>query len=354
MASSLVVYIIAFTVPLLLSGIGFPFFIKFMLNKGIFGIDIHKKEQPKIAEMGGIVLIISLIISSVITILVVDDSDVQLMIGVFCITITIAGIIGIIDDFVTLNAILKPVLLLLASAPIIASTWFSTGPLYNSHPQFPLIGETQLTIVYLILLPFVITVPANAVNMIDVFNGSMAITTIIVLIATFIANLIISYTSPDSTSNRDFTTLDPTNIFVLMIIGVLIAFLIFNRYPARVFGGDSSSLTIGASLGAIAVLGRLEIVIIIAIIPFIMNAFGIISSVKGLLERRKMARPTKMTKDWKIESTNDPKAPITLVGLVIQKGPLHEKDIVKSFGILTIFSGILAIITAILIRVVIP
>ena len=345
MVSSFIVYIIAFTVPLLLSGIGFPFFIKFMLNKGIFGIDIHKKEQPKVAEMGGIVIIISLIISSIITILVVDDPAVQLMIGVFCITITIAGVIGIIDDFVTLNAILKPVLLLIASVPIIASTWFSTGPLYNPEPLFPLIGQTRLTIVYLILLPFVITVPANAVNMIDVFNGSMATTTIIVLIATFIANLIIF--------NGDFTVLDPTNIFVFMITGVLIAFLIYNRYPARVFGGDSSSLTIGASLGAIAVLGRLEIVIIIAIIPFIMNSFGIISSVKGLLERRKMARPTKMTKDWKIESTNDPKAPITLVGLVIQKGPLHEKDIVKSFGILTVFSSILAIITAILIRVVI-
>jgi UDP-N-acetylglucosamine--dolichyl-phosphate N-acetylglucosaminephosphotransferase len=345
MASPLIVYIIAFTVPLFISGFGFPFFIKFMLKKGIFGIDIHKEEQPKVAEMGGIVIIISLIISSMITILVIDDSHVQLMIGIFCITITIAGIIGIIDDFVNLNAILKPVLLLTASIPIIASTWFNAGPLYNSHPYFPLIGETQLTIVYLILLPFVITVPANAVNMIDVFNGSMATTTIIVLIATFIANLIIF--------EIDDEIADPTSIFVLMIIGVLVAFLIFNRYPARVFGGDSSSLAIGASLGAIAVLGRLEIVIIIAIIPFIMNSFGTISSVKGLLERRKMVRPTKMTKDWKIESTNDLKAPITLVGLVIQKGPLHEKDIVKSFGILTVFSSILAIITAILIRVVI-
>ncbi|MBY8999884.1 MAG: hypothetical protein KGD64_03125 [Candidatus Heimdallarchaeota archaeon] len=345
MVSPLIVYIIAFTVPLFLSGISFPYFIKFMLNKGFFGIDIHKKEQPKVAEMGGIVMLISIIISSIITILVAEDSNVQLTIGIFCMTITIAGIIGIIDDFLTLNAILKPVLLLLASVPIIASTWFSSGPLYNPEPLFPLIGQTRLTIVYLILLPFVITVPANAVNMIDVFNGSMASTTIMVLIATFIANLIIF--------NKDYTTLNPTNIFVLMIIGVLIAFLIYNRYPARVFSGDSGSLTIGAALGAIAVLGRLEIVVIIAIIPFIMNAFGIISSVKGLFERRKMARPTKMTDDWKIESTKDPKAPITLVGLIIQKGPLSENDVVKGFGILTAFSSILAIVTAILIRVVI-
>ena len=345
MVNSLIIYILSFTIPLVLSGICYPFFIKFMLNKGVFGVDIHKKEQPKVAEMGGIVMIFSLIISSVITILLVDDSNIQLTIGIFCISIIIAGIIGVIDDFLNLNAILKPVLLLFASIPIIASTWFNSGPLYNPEPLFPLIGQTRLTIVYLILLPFIITVPANAVNMLDVFNGSMATTTITVLAATFIANLIIF--------GGDFNELDTTNVFIFMIMGILIAFLIYNRYPARVFGGDSGSLTIGAALGVIAVLGRLEIVVIIAMIPFIMNAFGIISSVKGLLERREMARPTKMTEGWEIESTKDPKAPITLVGLVILKGPLHEKDIVRSFLLLTIFSSMLAILTAYLIKVVI-
>ena len=337
----IVIYLIAFFVPLFLTFLGLPFHIKYMLKKEIYGVDVHKKDKPKIAEIGGIIILIAIILTSIIAIILINDSTSRLAIGIFCLTITIAGIIGLIDDFKRLSAILKPALLLLASIPIIASG------MYAPEPYLPFVGQTRLTIAYIILLPFVIAIPSNAVNMLDVFNGSMATTTIIVLIATFIANIIMF--------GFNFNTLDLhglTNIFILMTIATLIAFWAFNRYPAKVFGGDTGSLTIGAALGAIAVLGRLEVVVIIAMIPFIMNAFGIISSVRGLFERKDMARPTQMTKDWKIESTDNPKAPITLVGLVIQKGPLHEKDVVKSFNILTFVSGIFAIIAAVLIKLV--
>ncbi len=334
----IVIYLIAFFVPLFLTFLGLPFHIRYMLKKEIYGVDVHKKDKPKVAEIGGIIILISVILTSIIAIILINDSTSRLAIGIFCLTIIIAGIIGLVDDFKRLSAILKPALLLLASIPIIASS------MYTPEPYLPFVGKTRLTIAYIILLPFVIAIPSNAVNMLDVFNGSMATTTIIVLIATLIANIIIFGFS--------FNTLDLTNIFILMMIATLIAFWAFNRYPARVFSGDTGSLTVGAALGAIAVLGRLEVVVIIAMIPFIMNAFGIIGSVRGLFERKDMARPTQMTKDWKIESTDNPKAPITLVGLVIQKGPLHEKDVVKSFNILTFVSGIFAIIAAVLIKLV--
>jgi UDP-N-acetylglucosamine--dolichyl-phosphate N-acetylglucosaminephosphotransferase len=308
-----------------------------MHKRGISGVDVHKEEKPKVAERGGIVILIAIVLSSVLMIILVNDPELRLSIGIFCITVTIAGLIGLVDDIFNLSALLKPFLLLFASIPIIASKR------YKSKPILPFIGETRLTIAYLVLLPFIIAVPANSVNMLDVFNGSMATTTIIVLIAVFFSNMIVFGNGFDQLDNSGLTY-----VFVLIMVGTLLAFWIFNRYPAKVFGGDTGSLAIGGALGAIAVMGRLEVVVIIAMIPFIMNAFGIIGSVKGLLERREMARPTKMTKDWKIESTRDKKAPITLVGLVIQKGPLHEKDVVKTFNVLTIVSAILAIVIAVL------
>lgn len=335
----IVIYIITFFMPLILTFIGLPFHIRFMLKKGIFGIDVHKESKPKVAEMGGIIILISIILTSIVGILLVDNNADRLKIGMFCITVLIAGIIGFIDDLTRLSALLKPLLLLLASVPIIASGMFSP------EPVLPFVGKTRLTIVYYVLLPFIIAVPSNAVNMLDVFNGSMALATILVLVAVFFANMIIF--------RGGIQNLDLTYVFILMMIATLIAFWFFNRYPAKVFAGDTGSLAIGASLGAIAVLGQLEVVVIIAMIPFIMNSFGIISSVRGLMERRDMARPTKMTDDWKIQATGDPKAPITLVGLVIQKEPLHEKDVVKSFSILTFISGIFALITAVLIWLVI-
>lgn len=333
----IVIYILSFFTPFIITLVGLPLHIRLMHKRGISGVDVHKEEKPKVAERGGIMILIAIVLSSVLMIILVNDPELRLSIGIFCITVTIAGLIGLADDIFNLGALLKPFLLLFASIPIIASKR------YKSKPILPFIGETRLTIAYMVLLPFIIAVPANSVNMLDVFNGSMATTTIIVLIAVFFSNMIVFGNGFDQLDNSGLTY-----VFVLIMVGTLLAFWIFNRYPAKVFGGDTGSLAIGGALGAIAVMGRLEVVVIIAMIPFIMNAFGIIGSVKGLLERREMARPTKMTKDWKIESTRDKKAPITLVGLVIQKGPLHEKDVVKTFNVLTIVSAILAIVIAVL------
>ncbi|MCE7742515.1 MAG: hypothetical protein GOP50_08630 [Candidatus Heimdallarchaeota archaeon] len=336
-----VFYILSFFIPMILSLVGLPLLIRFMHKKGKYGIDIHKKEQPKVAEMGGTIILLSVIITSIILIFLVDNPQEKLTLGIFCLTLLIAGIIGIIDDLFRLSGMLKPLLLLIAAIPIIVSGLIVTG-IFVPEPLLPFVGQTRLTIVYWILLPFVITVTSNSVNMLDVFNGTMATTSMIVLTFAFFANLIIF--------ELNFQTLDLTYVLILMMIGTLLIFWIFNKYPAKVFAGDTGSLTVGAALGIIAILGRLEVVIIIAMIPFIMNAFGIISSVKGLFERGEMARPTKMTDDWKIESTGNPKAPITLVGLVIQKGPLHEKNIAKTFNILTLVSGVFALLTAVLIR----
>ncbi|MHA1116215.1 MAG: hypothetical protein ACTSPJ_08570 [Candidatus Heimdallarchaeaceae archaeon] len=333
-----IIYLLAFVLPALISLAIFPIFIRKMLSIGKYGIDIHKKEQPKVAEMGGIVTLSAIIISSVILILLIQDQSIKLEIMVFTITLTIAGIIGIVDDIRPLGAITKPILLLFAALPIIISGYFTP------QPVLPFVGKTRLTIVYYLLLPFVISVTSNAVNMIDVYNGSMASTTIIILICIFISNGIIN--------GFQFTTLSTTNIYILIMIAAAFSFWIFNRYPAKVFAGDTGSLIFGASLGAIAVLGKLEIVVIIAMIPLIMNSFGIISSVKGLKERREIkVRPTSMTEDWKLQATRDSQAPITLAGLVLQKGPLREDDVVKAFNILVIISGFLSIITAILIWV---
>ena len=338
----IVIYILSFFTPFIITLVGLPLHIRLMHKRGISGVDVHKKEKPKVAERGGIVILIAIVLSSVLMIILINDPELRLSIGIFCITVTIAGLIGLADDIFNLSALLKPFLLLFASIPIIASKR------YKPEPILPFIGKTRLTIAYIILLPFIIAVPANSVNMLDVFNGSMATTTIIVLIAILFSNLIIFGNGLDPLNDAGLSDSGLTYIFILILVGTILAFWIFNKYPAKVFGGDTGSLAIGGALGAIAVMGRLEVVVIIAMIPFIMNAFGIIGSVKGLLERREMARPTKMTKDWKIESTRDRKAPITLVGLVIQKEPLHEKDVVKTFNVLTIVSAILAIVIAVL------
>jgi UDP-N-acetylglucosamine--dolichyl-phosphate N-acetylglucosaminephosphotransferase len=76
-----------------------------------------------------------------------------------------------------------------------------------------------------------------------------------------------------------------------------------------------------------------------------------LSSVKKIVEHREIKNPVKHTDDFKLKSTDENHAPITLVRLLIAKKPLSEKQISREILKLTVFSGILAVITAFMMEV---
>jgi UDP-N-acetylglucosamine--dolichyl-phosphate N-acetylglucosaminephosphotransferase len=137
----------------------------------------------------------------------------------------------------------------------------------------------------------------------------------------------------------------------LCLLGPLLAFFYFNKFPSKVFSGDVGSLSIGAALGAIAIIGRLEVVAVVALMPQIMNAFYGLSSMGRLYERREVSRPVAILEDGRITATKDPKAPITLARMVLARGPLREDEAARIFFILAAISGVLAFATACLIMV---
>ena len=98
--------------------------------------------------------------------------------------------------------------------------------------------------------------------------------------------------------------------------------------------------------GSIAIAAITSTPPIIAILPAIINSFLFLSSVKKIVEHMEIKNPVTHTDDWKLQSTSENHAPITLVRLLIAKKPLTEKQIGYEIFKLAIFSGILAIITA--------
>jgi hypothetical protein len=198
-----------------------PIIMELMKSKGIVGHDAHKKSRPLVPEMGGVAMIIGLTMSVLMGILLVPEKlDVFVS---FWGTIAIAGIIGAIDDLKPLNAKVKPFLTLFACIPILLMRT------YTPYIVFPIIGGTRLTIVYPILIPIVMAVTSNAVNMMDPFNGVMAGTGSIITL-TLLASAIIF-------GSRDAI------ILCCMLLGALLAFFYYNRYPSRVFSGDVGSLS---------------------------------------------------------------------------------------------------------------
>jgi len=314
-----------FLAGLAVTFISIPFLIKKMRKAGITGIDVHKPSKPVIPEMGGISILIGISVVTVISFILFPSYSSEF--SAFFLVVLIAGIIGVIDDVYRLNPIVKPFLTALACIPL-----FIFGA-YSAHPILPLVGRTRLTLLYPILLPFAIAVPANAVNMMDPLNGTMAGTSSIVIVAILISAFL-------------FGRLD---IVVLSagLLGCLLAFYWFNRYPAKIFSGDTGSLAVGAAIGALVVTGRLEVVGVVALMPQIMNAFYGLISVGKLYEHREIsARPIHLMSDGRLAANKDPKAPITLTRMILANGPMKEHDVVKIFLLLAAFCGFLAIITA--------
>ena len=323
---------VAFTASLtafLVTNFTIPPLAAWLKRRNVVGIDIHKLDRPEIPQMCGLSVIAGIAVGMLsLELLGGPSRDVV----AFLATVLIAGTIGAIDDLRPLGPKMKPALTALAAIPILL-----LGT-YNPHPIFPLVGAFRLTIIYPLLILFAIAVPANAVNMLDVFNGSMSGTLTIVSL-TLAAVLAIS----GKTTAMGLA---------LALFGSLLAFYLFNRYPARVFGGDTGSLAIGAAIGALAVIGRIELVTIVAIVPYIMNSFYGLASIGRLYERREIKpRPVKLRSDGMLEATTDKRAPVTLTRLILAEGPLREQQIVRIMLLLAVLSSAMALLASFLIEV---
>tara|TARA_B100001996_G_C18394122_1_gene490364 strand:+ start:78 stop:626 length:549 start_codon:yes stop_codon:yes gene_type:complete len=68
-------------------------------------------------------------------------------------------------------------------------------------------------------------------------------------------------------------------IFCLAIIGSCIGFLWHNAHPAKIFMGDTGSLSLGAALGTLAILLKKEILLIIVGGVFVIESLSVIIQV---------------------------------------------------------------------------
>lgn len=297
-------------------------------RSGIVGIDVHKLDKRKVPEMGGLSIVIGLGASTIVSMIIFPEHFAKFI--AFLLTVLIAGFVGVRDDIKPLNPKLKPLLTAAASIPILL-----LGVFYP-RPSLPFIGRTRLTIVYPLLIPFAVAVPANAVNMMNPFNGVMTGTCSVISLVLAISMMIAGRTEDA--------------ILAAALLGCLLAFHRFNKYPARVFSGDTGDLSVGAALGALAIIGRVEVAAVVAMIPHIVNAFYLLSTLGGLYERRQISnRPTRVLPDGRIEATDDRHAPVTLTRMILAQGPLREPEIVSIMIVLTAIASAFAVFTQLLI-----
>ena len=299
-----------------------PILIKFLEKRNLSVKDVNKKGNVMVPRHGGISIVIGLIASEIALYAFFPISEILAVV-----IVSILGFsVGIVDDRKVMGGWFKPVALAFCAAPILL-----LGA-YDSNLDFPLFGSVSIPSLYLALVVFMIPITGNTINSIDVLNGVASGFTTIASLALAISLFILQ--------NYEI------GITCLALAFASLAFYKYHKFPSRIFPGDSGALALGATYGVIAIVGHVEVIAAIAILPAIVNSFLFLSSVKKVVEHREIKNPTTHTDDFKLKSTDDKTSPITLVRLIIAKKPLSEKQICNEIFKLTTLSGVLAIITA--------
>ncbi|MCI4432597.1 MAG: UDP-N-acetylglucosamine-1-phosphate transferase [Nitrosopumilus sp.] len=305
-----------------------PPLIKFLQKRNLTVRDVNKKDNVMIVRPGGPSIIAGIITSEIVLYIFFETNEILAIM----ITSFIAFVIGYIDDRKVMGGWFKPIALAIAATPIIL-----LGT-YDSTLSFPLFGSVHIPALYLGLVIFMIPITGNTINSIDVLNG---IASGFMIIASF------------SLSISLFILQNYEMAIISLPLGfVSLAFYKYHKIPSKIFPGDSGALTLGAMYGTIAIVGHVEIIAAVALLPAVINSFLFLSSMKKIVEHREIkGKPVEHTEDFKLKATNDKTAPITLVRLILAGGPLSEKQVGYVIFKLAIFSGLLAIITAFMMRV---
>ncbi len=245
-------------------------------------------------------------------------------------------VVGLVDDKWRMDPVTKPLLTMTAAGIIVL-----LGA-YEPRVYIPLYGWASLRLVYPALLPLLTGVSANAFNMIDVVNGSMPTAALATLASIGIGAVVASAAGV-------YTPGSSAAAYTLILASALASYLlVYNRYPARVFNGDSGSLTVGALVGLAAIALKQEAVYLIAMSPLVLNGFQIVTTVRGFAERREIPRPVRVDEKGYLHATCDPRSPPTLVQLIVAEKPMREKEVYQSLLVLYALSSAAGIAAALL------
>jgi phospho-N-acetylmuramoyl-pentapeptide-transferase len=133
---------------------------------------------------------------------------------------------------------------------------------------------------YLIFIVLVVVGASNAVNLTDGLDGLASVPSIIA----FATYAIFAYVAGNVkiTAYLQVASVPGAGevaVFCGAVMGAVIGFLWYNAYPAEVFMGDVGSLSLGASLGWVAVVTKNEILLLLVGGIFVLETLSVITQV---------------------------------------------------------------------------
>ncbi|MGC8812712.1 MAG: MraY family glycosyltransferase [Candidatus Aenigmatarchaeota archaeon] len=236
------------------------FWMKLAKKSKLVGKDLNKYSKPKVPEAGGIAFVIGTTFALLLYIFIktfyLFSTTNLVEILAILLTLLLAGFVGFIDDILGwkkgLSQWQKPLLTIPIAIPLmVINAGYSTM-------SIPFFGEVDFGILYpLLIVPIGIVGAANGFNMLAGYNGLEASMGVLILsmlgIFAWLSN------------SLWVATISFSAVFSL------IAFLIFNKYPAKVFPGNTLTYSLGALIACIAITGNMEKVAVFLFIPYFLE-----------------------------------------------------------------------------------
>src|SRR3954470_11949972 len=262
--------LLGFLITVLLSPIFIPFLRRLKFGQSIReeGPKSHQKKTGT-PTMGGVMILLSIIVTTLVMTEKFSEPTIQTFLLLF---VTLGfGLLGFLDDFIKVvlkrnlgltskQKLLGQILISVVFYFILKQTDFSTAL------EIPFTDYSfELGYFYALFIVFWLVGFSNAVNLTDGLDGLVSGTTAIA----FGAFAVLAW------NQSQFEV----SIFSVAVVGAVLGFLVFNAHPAKVFMGDTGSLALGGAIATVAVLMKMEILLVIIGGVFVIETLSVILQV---------------------------------------------------------------------------
>ena len=236
--------------------------------------------------------------------------------------ILFGGFMGLLDDWMDLRWRYKAFMPLIAALPLI---YFAiANPDVRTSISLPFIGTVQFggEVYFYLIIPLIVMIVTNTVNMLGGLNGLESVCPAIVLLGLL--------------GVSELTGQPYTFMFVPVLFWLILAVL---NVQGRVFVGNSGSFAIGMTIAAFAVVADVKSGLLVSIIPYVFNSALILLTIFFVRKKASVAFDGR-----KLVSAHRR----SLVTLITYKRPLTERQVVATVSLLVALFTVLAVFVGVL------
>lgn len=232
----------------------------------VFVGEAHRKKEGT-PTIGGLIFIIPTVAATILLILT-DKIPYTANLGIVLLVFLGYACIGFLDDFLSIRRAQNEGLT--TYQKLIMQVLIAIGFFYiymrNGGQTSWVVGTLHIDIemgwLYGLFILFVLVGASNAVNLTDGLDGLAGGLSAIAYIAFALISLMVGF--------------EDIGIFSLILVGSLMGYLIYNTHPAKVIMGDTGSLALGATMGAIAILTHRELTLLVVAGIFVIETLSVI------------------------------------------------------------------------------